>query len=229
MLFTAGASDTPLTALDPDGRLVAACPSGGTPQVWDTATGRVLRTLPPVPVPVSADPHLPVVPQDAKPLLAFSADGTRFAYGVSAPGREAVAQPVTVWDVPHGRPVSSVDLPGDAVLEIALGPADRTLYAARDTSAGVVADEVWDVARGRRASVVTGVAVSDLGVRPDGGLLVGDGRATRLPSGPTYAPDLVQGEEVDALSFAADGSLPAAGDQTGRVARSITAKLPAGE
>ncbi|MFK0282199.1 hypothetical protein ACIQVL_17255 [Streptomyces sp. NPDC090499] len=207
--------------LSPDGTTYATAERTGgqyTFRLNATADGRVLRTLPAVRVPVSADPTLPVVPQDTLALLAFSADGTRLAYGVSAPGREAVAQPVTIWDVPRGRPVTSVDLPGDPVLEIALGPAGRTLFAARDTSAGAIADEVWSVARGRRTSVLTGVTASHLGVRPDGGLLVGDGRAARLPSGPTSAPDLVQGEQIGALSFAADGSLLAAGDQTGRVA-----------
>ncbi|MET9083960.1 hypothetical protein ABZX77_19105, partial [Streptomyces sp. NPDC004237] len=207
--------------LSPDGTTYATAERTDdhyTFRLLSTADGRVLRTLPPVPVPVSTDPRLPVVPGDTLPVLAFSSDGSRFAYGVSAPGREAVAQPVTVWDVPHGRSVTSVDLSGDAVLGIALGPAGRTLYAARATSVGAVTDEVWNVARRRRTSVLTGVTASHLGVRPDGGLLAGDGRAMRLPSGPTGAPDLVQGEELGALSFTADGSLLAAGDLTGRVA-----------
>ncbi|MFK0286569.1 hypothetical protein ACIQVL_39730 [Streptomyces sp. NPDC090499] len=207
--------------LSPDGTTYATAERTGgqyTFRLNSTADGRVLRTLPAVPVPVSADPRLPVVPQDTLPLLAFSTDGTRFAYGISAPGREAVAQPVTVWDVARGRVLTSVDLPGAAALEIALGPAGRTLYVARATSVGAVTDEVWSVARGRRTSVLTGVSASHLGVRPDNGLLVGDGRAMSLPSGRTGAPDLVQGEEIGALAFSADGSLLAAGDQTGRVA-----------
>ncbi|MCH5672495.1 nSTAND1 domain-containing NTPase [Streptomyces gilvus] len=224
--------DTPLdyVRLSPDGRTYATVQRAGdhyTFRLLATADGRVLHTFPAVPVPVSADPGEPVVPAYTVPLLAFDADGTRFAYGVSAPGRRAVAQRITVADVPHGRAVGSLDLPGDAAVEIALGPAGRTLYVSRDSATGEVSDEVWDVARGRRTSVLTGVTANHLAVRPDGGLLVGDGRATRLPpaggdgrrrGARTSVPDLVQGEETGALAFTADGSLLAAGDLTGRVA-----------
>ncbi|WP_373287282.1 WD40 repeat domain-containing protein, partial [Streptomyces lacrimifluminis] len=55
-------------------------------------------------------------------------------------------------------------------------------------------------------------------MRPDGGLLVGDNRAVRLPADRVAGKGLVQGEEVGALAFAADGSRLAAGDLTGRVA-----------
>ncbi|WNM35772.1 hypothetical protein RKE30_38150 [Streptomyces sp. Li-HN-5-11] len=217
--WSSGAMDD--VRLSPDGRTYATAQRTGDHYVFRlraTADDHVLRTLPPVPVPVSSDPHLPVVPGYTLPLEAFSPDGTRFVYGVSAPGRDAVHQPFTVWDVPHARAVTSLDLPGGAVIAAALGPQGHTLYAARNTDAGDVVDEVWDTDHKRRTTVLTGVTAAHLAVRPDGALLVGDGRVARLPSGRAAAHDLVQGDEVGALAFAADGSLFAAGDQTGRVA-----------
>ncbi|MFJ1969215.1 WD40 repeat domain-containing protein [Streptomyces sp. NPDC087903] len=57
-----------------------------------------------------------------------------------------------------------------------------------------------------------------LAAHPDGSLLVGDNRTARLPSGKVTGKGLVQGEQISALTFAADGSRLAAGDLTGRVA-----------
>ncbi|MFJ5305338.1 hypothetical protein [Streptomyces sp. NPDC088350] len=214
------------TALDdvrfsPDGRTYATTRRTSDHylfRLYDTSDGRVLHTFPPVPVPVSTDPALPTVPADTVPLMAFGPDGTRFAYGVSAPGREAVAQRFGVWDVRHGRSLASLDLPGAAVVSLALGPGGgHTLHAVRDTSVGQLADETWDFTRLRRTSVLTGVTGSHLAVRPDGALLVGEGRVAALPSGRSTARDLVQGDEIGALAFNADGSTLAVGDQTGRV------------
>ncbi|WP_019075037.1 nSTAND1 domain-containing NTPase [Streptomyces hokutonensis] len=210
------------TALDdvqfsPDGRTYATTHRTGAHylfRLYDTSDGRVLHTFPPVPVPVSTDPALPTVSADTLPLLAFGPDGTRFAYGVSAPGREAVAQRFGVWDVTRGRSVASLDLPGAAVVSLAL---DHSLHVVRTPSIGQLADETWDFTRGRRTAVLTGVTGSHLAVRPDGGLLVGEGRIARLPSGRSTGRDLVQGDEIGALAFTADGSALAVGDQTGRV------------
>ena len=207
--------------ISPDGRTYATARRTGDHYLFrlrSTADDRVLRTLPPVWVPASADPTQPVVPADTLPLEAFSPDGTRFAYGVSAPGRDAVHQRFTVWDVPHARAVNSLDLPGSAAIGAVLGPRGRTLYVARTTGTGDLVDEAWDTTRKRRTTVLTGVTAEHLAVRPDGSLLVGDGRLARLPSGRAAAHDLVQGEQTGALAFAADDSLFAAGDQTGRVA-----------
>ncbi|WP_019055283.1 hypothetical protein [Streptomyces prunicolor] len=44
--------------------------------------------------------------------MAFGPAGTRFPYGVSAPGRSVVAQPFGVWDVTHRRALAALDLPG---------------------------------------------------------------------------------------------------------------------
>ena len=207
--------------LSPDGTTYATTRRTGDHylfRLYDTSTGRLRHTFPPVPVPVSADPTLPTVPADTLPLTAFSPDGTRFAYGVSAPGREAVAQPFGVWDVLRGRSLATLDLPGDAVIALTLGPsAHHSLYAVRTSAVGQLADETWDFARRRRTAVLTGVTGSHLAVRPDGGLLVGEGRVARPPSGRSVGQDLVQGDEIGAPAFTADGSTLAVGDQSGRV------------
>ncbi|MFF0012687.1 hypothetical protein [Streptomyces sp. NPDC005374] len=224
-----GAAVTPAWRTDPvggtwtapDGRAYATARLTGAHYVFQlraTSDGRVLHTFPPVPVPVSADPARPTVPGDLVPVAAFSPDGTRIAYGVSQSGRNMVAQPVEVRDVRLGRAVTTLDLPGGALIGLALGPGGRTLVAARATAIGVVDDEVWDVARRRRTAAVDGVADSHLAVSPDGGLLVADGRTVRLPAGPATRRDLVQGDQIGALALTADGSLLAAGDGTGRVA-----------
>ncbi|MEV5530918.1 nSTAND1 domain-containing NTPase [Streptomyces prunicolor] len=205
----------------PDGRTYATAKRAGDHYLFRlhaTSDGRVLHTFPPVAVPVSADPALPTVPADTLPLMAFGPDGTRFTYGVSAPGRSAVAQPFGVWDVTHRRALAALDLPGGAVVAVTLGPdGGHALYAVRTTAIGELTDETWDFARGHRTAVLTGVTGSHLAVRPDGGLLVGEGRVAALSSGRSTGNDLVQGGQIGALAFGADGSTLAVGDQTGRV------------
>ncbi|MFJ8026816.1 hypothetical protein [Streptomyces sp. NPDC096311] len=205
----------------PDGRTYATAERTGSRYAFtlrSTSGDRLLRAFPPVAVPVSTTPASPVDAAETLSVMAFSPDGTRFGYGVSAPGQQVVAQPLTVWDVPQGRPEATLDLPGAAVLGIALGPGGRTLVAARSMPDRAMADEAWDTVRRRRTTVLTGVTSGQLTVRPGGRLLIGDGRAARLPSGEAAQHDLVQGDELGALTFTDDGSLVAAGDQTGRVA-----------
>ena len=215
---------TPLDAvgLSPDGRAYATAERSGNRYLFRlraTADGRLTSTLPPVDVPVSRDPA-PGIPVAPLPLLAFSPDGSALAYGVSVPGEEVVAQSFTVWDLARHRVRSTMDLPGDPVVKAVLGPGGRTLYAARPSlrPGGDLYGEAWDTAAHRRTEVLSGLATVHLAVRPDGGLLVGDGRLARLPSGKVTSSDLAQGEQVGALGFSADGSLLAVGDQMGRVA-----------
>ncbi|WP_371661156.1 hypothetical protein [Streptomyces sp. NBC_00280] len=195
-------------------------------ELRSTSDGRLLRTLPAPPPPVSADPAEPVVPEHLVALLAFSPDGRALSYGVSAPGREAAPQRFTVWDLARDRHRATLELatPGSAapVVALALGPGGSTLYAARTPVLGDPTDEAWDTGTGRRAAVLTGLTSTHLAVRPDGGLLVGDNRTASLSADRTAAKvtrkGLVQGEQIGALAFAADGSRLAAGDLTGRVA-----------
>ncbi|MER6710107.1 hypothetical protein [Streptomyces sp. NPDC000877] len=205
--------------LSPDGRTYANAERSGTRYLFQlraTGDGHPLHTLPPVPVPVSRDPSAPVAPGDTVPLMAFSSDGRVFAYGVSAPGRDADARRFTVWDLHRDRTRSTLDLAGPAVVSITLGPGGGTLYAARVPPVGKLSDEVWDTDHQRRTAVLTGLA-SSLAVRPDGRLLLGDGRVARLPSG--RVGDTTSSRATRSVPWPSlDGSLLAAGDQTGRVA-----------
>ncbi|WP_175409881.1 hypothetical protein [Streptomyces sp. TRM64462] len=211
--------------LSPDGRTYATAELTGTRYVFRlhaTRGGRPPRTLPQVPLPVSLDPAEPVVPRHTLPVMAFSPDGTAFAYGVSAPGREAAPQRLVLWDLAHDRRGTVLDLAASesagAVVAVALGPGGRTLHATRTPAIGELRNEVWDTGRQRRTAVLPGMDSSHLAVSPDGERLVGDHRTARLPSGRVGEHDLIQGDQVGALAFSPDGSVLAAGDQTGRVA-----------
>ncbi|WP_445276263.1 nSTAND1 domain-containing NTPase [Streptomyces lincolnensis] len=211
--------------LSPDGRTLATAELSGDGaryrfQLRDTRDGRVLRTLPAPPPPVAGDRTPPLVPQDRAALMAFGPDSTALVYGVSTPLVKSVSQRFTVWDVPHDRARTTLDVAIRAsaagTVAVALGPGGRTLYAARAPRIGQLRDEAWDVARHRRTAVLPGRAGSHLAVHPDGRLLVTDDRTVR--AGTAVAHDLVQGDLIGALAFAPDGSRLAAGDLTGRVA-----------
>jgi WD40 repeat protein/transcriptional regulator with XRE-family HTH domain len=219
--------DQPLdrVLLSPDGTTVATARRTGDTyrfELRDTADGRLLRALPPTPLPVSEDPSRPVLPKNTHPLLAFAPDGRTLAYSVSAPGSLASPQRLTLWEVTRGRVRTTLDLAtgtsAGAVITIAVGPNARTLHLTRTTSVGELTNETWDLARHRRTAVLKDLSSSRLAVRPDGRLLVGDNRTAALPGGKATPRDLVQGDEIGSLAFAADGSRLVAGDQTGRVA-----------
>ncbi|MCZ0988019.1 hypothetical protein O1M54_24250 [Streptomyces diastatochromogenes] len=209
--------------LSPDGRTLATARRTGDHyrvDLRDTRDGRLLRTLPAPQLPVSADPSAPVSPPNTLALLAFTPDGKALAYGVSAPGSETSRQPLTIWDVTRSRVRTTFDLATRtsprAVIAIALAP--DALYAARTSADGKLVDEVWDTVGHRRTGALPSLASSHLAIGPDGRFLVGDNRVADLPTGKVTAHDLVRNDEIGALAFAPDGSLMAAGDQTGRVA-----------
>ncbi|MEV6942461.1 hypothetical protein AB0N07_10730 [Streptomyces sp. NPDC051172] len=219
--------DTPQdnVLLSPDGRTLATAERTGshyTVRLRATADGRLLHTLPAPPVPVSRGPSSPVVPEYTFSLLAFSPDSRTLAYTVAAPGSEVSTQRLTVWDLTGRRVRTTLDLAtgtsAGAVVTIALGRDARTLYAARTPGVGTRTDEIWDLVRHRRTAVLRSLSSTHLAVDRDGSVLAGDNRVATLPAGRVTGRNLVQGEDIGALAFAADGSLLAAGDQTGRVA-----------
>ncbi|MFC9502045.1 WD40 repeat domain-containing protein [Streptomyces sp. NPDC057002] len=228
---TAAWRDRPLDAVlvSPDGRTFATAElsrpglgspggapagSGYTFELRATRDGRLIRSLPP----------LPVSPDSGLPLMSYSSDGCSLVYGLSTPGGRAAPQRFTVWNVSGNRARGSVDLSatasGAAVVAVALAPGGRTLYTTRTPAVGELSNEAWDTVSGRRKGAATDSRLTSthLVVRPDGRLIVGDDRVARLPDGPGTARDLVQGEQISALAFSLDGRVLAASDRTGRVA-----------
>ncbi|MEU6381615.1 hypothetical protein [Streptomyces sp. NPDC046909] len=210
--------------LSPDGRVLATAQRSGTRydfELRDTHNGGLLRTLPAPPLPTSRDDGRPLGPQEYRPVMAFSSDGTTFAYGVSTPQAASIRQSVTVWNLRRNRVRTTLDLapsvPSPGPLSLALGPGGERLYAARRSAADAVENEVWDVTRRRREGVLGGLASTHLALRPDGRLLVGDNRSARLPSGKVAKRDLAQGGRIEALLFTRDGYGLMAGDANGRV------------
>ncbi|MFD4878914.1 hypothetical protein ACFWOB_36880 [Streptomyces sp. NPDC058420] len=211
--------------LSPDGHVLVTAERTGaahTFRLLNTANGRLIRTLPAPPVPVSLDRTMPVVPQDTLALMAFSPDGTTLAYGVSTPGRLSAQQRFVVWDLAGSHVRTTLDLATsrnvDSVTAIALGPGGRSLYAARTAAPGTPTDEVWDTIHPGHPKILTGLSATHMVVRPDDRDLIGDNRTMGLPFGKVTQQDLVTGQEIGALAYSRDGSLLAAGDQTGRVA-----------
>ncbi|QOV33213.1 hypothetical protein IM697_23485 [Streptomyces ferrugineus] len=204
--------------LSPDGGTLATATrtdAGYHVELRATGDGRLLRTLPLAPFPVSADPSAPVIPEDTTSLLAFAPDGRTLAYGVSAPGSGATKQTVKIWDITDERPRVTLDLTAP-VIALALD-TDDTLYATRTQPVGAPVTDAWNTRTHRRTSSMSTLNGTHLAVSPNGRLLVGGNRTAVLPGGTVTARDLVQGDEIGALAFAPDGSRLVAGDQTGRV------------
>ncbi|EFH28766.1 MULTISPECIES: hypothetical protein [Streptomyces] len=75
------------------------------------------------------------------PLMAFSPDGTAFAYGVSPWGGGASAQSLVLWDLARAALRTTLYLAPSraaAAKYLALGPRGRLLVAVRDQSAGQI-------------------------------------------------------------------------------------------
>ncbi|MFI6439870.1 helix-turn-helix domain-containing protein [Streptomyces sp. NPDC050759] len=213
--------DTPLSAvrLSPDGRTLATAEesdSGYTFRLRDTGDGRLLRTLPAAPLPAVGDGAGQTAASDTvpPPLMAFSPDGTAFAYGASA-------RSLALWDLARGHvrttPALAPSSAAAAAESIALGPGGRSLVTVRDASTGYVG-ETWNTTTGRRTAVLGDMNPTALAMRPDGRLLVAGDRLTTLPSGAGTGRAVGLGEETEAVAFSADGSRAAVGDASGRVA-----------
>ncbi|WP_329318342.1 WD40 repeat domain-containing protein [Streptomyces sp. NBC_01262] len=210
--------------LSPDGRTLATAERSGSRyrfQLRDTRDGHLLRELPAPALPVSLDRSRPVVPEYTMSLMAFSPDSKALAYGVSTPGWDAAPQRIVLWNLARDREQASVDLasasaPGP-VISVALGPGGRELLVSRTQGVTEMRNEVWDTAHRRRTAVLKNLDSNEMAVRPDGGLLVGNGNSALLPSGSVTGGGLSLGAEIGALAFSPDGAHMASGDLTGRV------------
>ncbi len=132
----------------PDGALLVAGVgrSGGVARVFDTATGRLLESLPCAESASDADVH----------DVAFTSDGTLLAAGGTESG-------IRIFNMPDGEIMRTL-MAGEGTMSLDFSPDGRLLAASTE---GVVS--VWDVETGRRlrglsqASAVMSVAFSDDG------------------------------------------------------------------
>jgi WD40 repeat protein/serine/threonine protein kinase len=192
-------------AVRPDGRIVASA-SGAEVQVWEAATGRVLRTL---------SGHSQTISR-----IAFSPGGDRLATA----GSDHL---VKLWDPETGRELHTLQGHTEPVRAIAFSPDGRRLASAsgaagEDGQVGEV--RLWDVATGGglRTWHGHGQAIDAVAFHPDGNRLAtaswdqsvdvwdvdSGGQLSHLP-GQTSSP-------FHCVAFSADGRRLAAGTGGGR-------------
>ncbi len=196
--FSAGAPEgLSMTAVSPDGRLLALCPAGAPPQVWDTVRHRRLTG--------DWDKADPAVcgtgtgADSGSRLLRFSANGRRLAgvYGTAS----------AVWDVGSGRTAADFQSGGiSGFTQLALSPDGRFLATADDQEIAV-----WRLGNGGTLTYqrpLSGAEVRGLTWDP------GKQRALRYLDGATvHSYDLTdrlrapwQATEADATALSPDGT-----------------------
>ncbi|NEB05088.1 hypothetical protein [Streptomyces sp. SID13726] len=198
-------------ALGPGGRLLALCPAGGAPQVWDTVHDRKLpgawqkRDGTFCGTGSGAD--------GGSRLLRFSADGRRLA---AVSGNTA-----TVWDVSGGRTVADFAGDGDTGFSDAVLSADGEFLATAD-SAEIA---VWQLANGGGQvfhTSLAGAEVQDLTWDPaqhSRTLRYVDGATVRSYDLGDYLDARWHRTPAEASALSPDGSALATATRTGHTYR----------
>jgi WD40 repeat protein len=189
-------------ALSPDGTRAATGGSDGTVRLWDTATARLVGSLPPHPGPVR--------------LVAFRGDGG----AVLSVGGEGPAL-IRPRDGPdRARSPVSLAHPGGALVAAFRPDGRAVLTAGRDGTA-----RVWDAATGRELGrpMDHGAPILVAGFSPDGraALTGGDDRRVRLwdlATGRSLWTASDHRGPLQALAFSPDGRTIATGCAAGVVA-----------
>ena len=187
-------------ARSPDDRLLATGGRDHLVKLWETATGRLLRTL---------EDYQGIVH-----AVVFSHDGRWLA----AAGRDDT---VRVWAVGSGNERWVLRGHEDAIRGLAFVPDDQTLISAGEDRTV----RVWDLATGQERStrrITDDFKIEQLALSPDGELVATCGfsskvRRWRRASGERL-PDLaLHSAHVVTLAFSPDGRLLASGGYDGSV------------
>ncbi|WP_329537955.1 hypothetical protein OG568_57700 (plasmid) [Streptomyces sp. NBC_01450] len=197
-------------ALSPNGRILAVASQDGTLRLWDTATGRLRRSL-----------ATPSGTAAGVTSLAFSPDGRTLATG----GDDRT---IRLWDTGTGRPRATLPPLSGIVTSVAFNTDGRILAAGGQD--GTL--RLWDTATGRlRRALATGsdaagseatVRLTSLAFSPDGRTLAtgGDDRTIRLwdtSTGRLTKSLAGHAHGVRSVAFSPDGSMLATGDEDGNV------------
>jgi RNA polymerase sigma factor (sigma-70 family) len=219
-----------VTIFSADEKVLAAADPGGTIHLWDTATGKALRTLtPPQAEGAQTGALLSSLEfsRDGRTLLAVQLmDG---AAGIPVPAKAQPAPPqappepksrICMWDAATGTALRHWDVPG-RVMGATFTPDGRSVATA--TAERVT---VWEVATGKERFSDKGAA-GLVSCSPDGRVLAAAGgvtggtavRVLDLRTGKEIARLKGHDAEVVALAFTHDGSFLVSGsaDSTGLV------------
>jgi RNA polymerase sigma factor (sigma-70 family) len=202
-------------ALSPDGKRLAASSADRTVQLWDVASGRVLRSF---------KGHV-----QAPHYLAFSPDGKLLATGSGGVlGQGSELDGLRLWDTATGKELAKLGPHAGGVSGVVFSPDGRRLYGGCYMSV-----RVWDVKD--RKEILFGAGhhgwVGALAYSPDGRTLAsaGSDRTVRLwDIGTRKERRRLEGcrEPIDSLAFRPDGAMLAAGTRDGTV---VIWKLPSGK
>jgi WD40 repeat protein/serine/threonine protein kinase/TPR repeat protein len=242
--FLAGSSDVTDVHVSPDGRRIVTASGGNTPRIWDTATGRELRTL--LLGGHSSSFWGASLSADGLRIVAWSADGTARIWSV-ATGREELefrGHTDKVWGAafsPDGRRVVTASWDktariwnagtGQEVLRLkhddkvggtAFSPdGRRVITGSHDTMA-----RVWDAATGQELLRLKGhrEAVWHVGFSPDGRRIItgssdGTARLWDADNGRLIVPLLGHTNEIWDARFSPDGQrvVTSSSDGTARI------------
>jgi WD40 repeat protein/serine/threonine protein kinase len=188
-------------ALAPDGTLAATGGSDGSVRLWDTATARLVESLPPHPGPV----RLVSFRGDGGAVLSVGGDGSALIRPLDGPDRT--------------RTQASLAHPGGALVAAFRPDGRAVLTAGRDGTA-----RVWDAASGRELGppLAHGAPILVAAFSPDGRTVLtgGNDRRVRLWDLATGSPVWTASDHrgpLQALDFSSDGRTIATGCTAGVV------------
>jgi WD40 repeat protein/serine/threonine protein kinase len=199
-IFTSGKSSILSAGFSPDSKLAATGSSDGNVNLWNVASGKLLRTWQAHSEPVEC--------------LGFSPDGSRLITGSDD-------QMVRIWDVQSGEQLQEFQTENGTLWSVAFSPDGR--QAAAMSKTGVL--RVWDLASGEVAlKVELPTSSSGLAYAPDGKsiLTAGDDNIARLldaNSGEILREFRGHTLSIITVAFAHNGKLVATGsdDKTARL------------